>query len=75
MSSNIPTFISSITTITMNNAINTSKIDQLSTLDAAQRWANNCKKLHVVMLGDNGKYWVVSFAYAQQLCKIGYEIA
>ncbi len=50
-------------------------IDQFSNLDAAQRWANNCIKLHIVMLGDNGKYWVVCFADAQKLSKIGYEIA
>ncbi len=51
------------------------KIDQLTTFEAAQRWANNCIKLHVVILGDNGKYWVCSFSYAQQLVKQGYEIA
>jgi hypothetical protein len=50
-------------------------IDQFSTLDGANRWANNCIKLHIVMLGDNGKYWVACFADAQKLSKMGYEIA
>ena len=50
-------------------------IDQFSSLEAANRWANNCVKLHIVMLGDNGKYWVACFADAQKLSKIGYEIA
>ncbi len=50
-------------------------IDKLSTIEAAQRWANNCIKLHVVLLGDDNKYWVVSFANAQRLVKLGYEIA
>lgn len=50
-------------------------IDQFSSLEAAIRWANNCIKLHVVMLGDNGKYWVACFADAQKLNKNGYEIA
>ncbi len=50
-------------------------IDQFSTLEGANRWANNCIKLHIVMLGDNGKYWVVCFADAQKLSKMGYEIA
>jgi hypothetical protein len=46
-------------------------IDQFSTLDGANRWANNCIKLHIVMLGDNGKYWVACFADAQKLSKNG----
>ena len=50
-------------------------IGQFSTLDGANRWANNCIKLHIVMLGDNGKYWVACFADAQKLSKMGYEIA
>lgn len=50
-------------------------IDMFSSLEAAKRWANNCIKLHIVMLGDNGKYWVACFADAQKLLKMGYEIA
>lgn len=50
-------------------------IDQFSNVDAAFRWANNCIKLHIVMLGDNGKYWVACFVDAQKLSKMGYEIA
>ncbi|MBN8573927.1 MAG: hypothetical protein J0M05_08440 [Candidatus Kapabacteria bacterium] len=50
-------------------------IDQFSDRDAAFRWANNCIKLHIVMLGDNGNYWVACFADAQKLSKLGYEIA
>lgn len=50
-------------------------IDEFSNRDSAFRWANNCKKLHAVMLGDNGKFWVACFADAQRLFKMGYEIA
>jgi hypothetical protein len=50
-------------------------VDQFSNFEAAERWANNCKKIHMVILGDNGKYWVASFADAQKLEKLGYEIA
>jgi len=50
-------------------------IEQFLTLEGAKRWANNCIKLHVVMLGDNGKYWVACFADAKKLYKMGYEIA
>jgi hypothetical protein len=38
-------------------------------------WANHCIKSHVVMLGDNDKYWVVCFSDAQRLSKLGYEVA
>jgi hypothetical protein len=51
------------------------KIDQFSNLEAANRWAANCIKLHIVMLGDNSKYWVACFSDAQKLAKIGYQIA
>ena len=51
------------------------KVDQFSTRGAAFRWANNCTKHHVVLLGDNGKFWVASFSDAQKLNKMGYEIA
>jgi hypothetical protein len=50
-------------------------IDQFSTLESAKRCANNCIKLHIVMLGDNGNFWVACFADAQKLSKVGYEIA
>lgn len=67
------------TTNKMNNLKNTlglrNNIDQLSNRDAAFRWAENCTKLHVVILGDNGKFWVACFSDAQKLVKIGYEIA
>ncbi len=65
--------------ITMTNLKTTlglrNNIDQFSTLEGAKRWANNCIKLHIVMLGDNGKYWVACFSDAQKLSKMGYEIA
>jgi len=51
------------------------KIDQFSNLEAAFRWASNCIKPHIVMLGDNNTYWVVCFTDAHKLYKSGYEIA
>jgi hypothetical protein len=49
--------------------------DMLTNLSAAKRWAENCSKLHVVVMGDNGYYWVVCFADAQTLVNQGLEIA
>lgn len=49
------------------------KIDEFSTLEGAKRWANNCNKLHLVVLGDNDKFWVVCGSDFQTLIKNGYE--
>jgi len=49
--------------------------DQFSTLAAAKRWADRCEKPHQVILGDNGKYWVVCPADAAKLQKAGLEYA
>jgi len=51
------------------------KIDEFSTLEGAKRWANNCNKLHLVVLGDNDKFWVVCGSDFQTLIKNGYEAA
>jgi len=50
-------------------------VDVFQSMEAAVRCAERCIKLHVVMLGDNNKFWVVCFADAQRLFKNGYEIA
>ena len=50
-------------------------IDIMNTLEGSKRFADRCIKLHAVVLGDNGKYWIVCAADAQRLVKIGYEIA
>lgn len=49
--------------------------DVFTKMESAFRWAENCHKLHIVMLGDNGQYWVVCMADASRLVKSGYEIA
>lgn len=50
-------------------------VDILSTKESAFRYASNCIKLHVVILGENCKYWVVCFSDAQKLVKAGFELA
>jgi len=50
-------------------------ISEFSTRDAAFRYADKCVKLHAVLLGDGGKFWVAHFGDAQKLAKMGYEIA
>lgn len=48
---------------------------EFSSLGAAKRWASGCNKMHLVILGDNEKYWVVTPADAERLVKAGYEYA
>jgi len=47
----------------------------ISRLDLAVKNAERCIKPHIVMLGDNGKYWVVCPSDAERLRKNGYEDA
>lgn len=46
-----------------------------SNLSRAKSWANNAKKLHIVVLGCDGRFWVVCGADANKLNKLGYEFA
>ena len=50
-------------------------IDQFHNRENAFSYAYHCIKLHIVMLGDNGMFWVCCFADAQKLSRMGYEIA
>jgi hypothetical protein len=55
----------------------TTKLDALKFNDLflAQNFAARCKKIHMVIMGDDGMYWVVTMATAQRLVKAGYELA
>jgi len=60
----------------MKNLFNLrNEIAVLSTRSAAFSFASKCVKAHLVVLGDNGKFWVVCFSDAQRLTKLGYELA
>ncbi len=48
---------------------------RFSSRDAAFRWSNNTIKMSMVMLGCDGKFWVVCPADATRLYKMGYEYA
>jgi hypothetical protein len=43
--------------------------------ESAMRWSNNTVKMSMVMLGCDGKFWVVCPADATRLIKMGYEYA
>lgn len=42
--------------------------------DQARRVVENATKMMMIILGDDGKYWVVTPATAMRLEKAGYEI-
>ena len=48
---------------------------EFSDLRNAQNFANRCNKLHMVVLGDNEKFWVVLPVDYTRLLNAGYEAA
>lgn len=49
--------------------------DRFLNIESAIGWANNATKLRFVMLGCDGRFWVVCGADASRLSKQGYEFA
>lgn len=47
---------------------------KFSTEETARNFANRANDLMVILLGDDEKYWVTTFANGQRLEKQGYEI-
>ena len=52
-----------------------SQILRFNTLFSATTFAKRCKKLHMVVLGDNGEFWVAVPAITEWLVQNGYEYA
>lgn len=50
-------------------------LGQFSTYAVAKSFSERTIKISVVMLGDNGKFWVVNLATMAKLEKQGYEVA
>jgi hypothetical protein len=48
---------------------------QFKQLDLAKSYANNCHKIQMIILGDNGKYWVARPKTTERLNKLGYQYA
>jgi hypothetical protein len=40
----------------------------------ARSFSNRTIKMSVIILGDDGKYWVVTMAHSCRLVKAGYEV-
>ncbi len=52
----------------------TSKVFKFSSLSHAMSFTERCEKLYVIVLGDDGKFWVTTLGEAQELETLGYEI-
>lgn len=48
---------------------------KFNTLKCALSFSNRAVKMHSVMLGDDGLYWVVPLAKMETLLASGYELA
>lgn len=60
-------------TITINGQ--SVQFAEFNTLGNAQSYADRAAKLHLVMLGDNDKFYVATGRMAGRLAKAGYEYA
>ena len=48
---------------------------RFSNFTNAKDFANRATKSMAILLGDDGKYWVVSLGLGEELVKSGYELA
>ncbi len=51
------------------------QVTKFTSLAVANRYADGCIKLHLVILGDDGYFWVGTPRITEQLVKLGYEYA
>jgi hypothetical protein len=51
-----------------------SRVDKFNNVHTAFNYAERCIKGHMVLHGDDGKYWVAVMAVAAQLERMGYEV-
>jgi hypothetical protein len=52
-----------------------SQVTKFSSIINAKSFANRCNKAHLIVLGDDGKFWVATPKITEQLVKSGYEYA
>lgn len=50
------------------------RVYKFGSLAIAQGFVNRAKKILMIVLGDDGKYWATTPVDANQLEKMGYEI-
>ena len=50
-------------------------VGEFSSLSLAESFSNRTCKATAVVLGDNGRFWVVTLAHMERLLRAGYELA
>lgn len=58
----------------MNAQTINSQVSKFSSLALAKSFASKCKKMQLIVMGDDSRYWVASASFATKLEKLGYEI-
>jgi hypothetical protein len=48
---------------------------KFTTFTAADSFRNRCEKIMMIVLGDDGLFWVVTPAHGEKLTRQGYEYA
>jgi hypothetical protein len=51
------------------------QVTKFSSITNAKSFANRCNKIHLIVLGDDKKFWVAPPRVTEQLVKSGYEYA
>ena len=57
----------------MNATTLIKEMTQFSSLELAKSYANRANKIHMILMGDNNKYWVGLPRYTEKLNQQGYE--
>ena len=49
-------------------------LGKFNSLSLAQSFSNRTDKMSAIVMGDDGKYWVVTLAKMEELINAGYEV-
>jgi hypothetical protein len=51
------------------------QLSKFSSLKLAKSFVGRCEKINLIVMGDDGKFWVALPKVTDQLIKLGYEYA
>lgn len=60
---------------TIAKLLKSSQVSQFSDIALARSFCDRCDKLHLMILGDNGKVWVATPRITERLHNAGYDYA
>ena len=50
------------------------RVSKFNTLKSAKSFADRCVKGQLIIMGDDGLFWVANMGFAAKLEKLGYEV-